>query len=74
MICDNYTNGTTSLGYHGEQALYVDDSSLEDLASNFIQAWFSLHDFSLAIHKHAFPPVPVQGWHDSCCLVQSVEL
>ena len=58
MTCDNCTNGTTSLGYHGEQALYVDESSLEDLVSNFSQAWFSLHDFSLAIHKHAFPPVP----------------
>ena len=74
MTCDNCTNGTTSLGYHGEQALYVDESSLEDLVSNFSHAWFSLHDFSLAIHKHAFPPVPVQGWHDSCYLVQSVVL
>jgi hypothetical protein len=40
MTCDNCTNGTTSLGYHGEQALYVDESSLEDLVSNFSQASF----------------------------------
>jgi hypothetical protein len=71
MTCDNCTNGTTSLGYHGEQALYVDESSLEDLVSNFSPAWLSLHDFSLAIHKHVPALFQILGWFCSCDHVQS---
>jgi hypothetical protein len=74
MTYDTCTNSRAFLGYHGGPVWYADHHSVEVLVSSISEAWLSLQDFPLAVHKHAFALFCVLWWLCLCDPDQSVVL